>query len=112
MVCYVSGTFVWYAPRAAGGTLQFAWRRPNRRPFGPTIRSSDSRQPAVVRSLATNGGTTETQSGSEAAFALNANQPLEVELFGHAGAGPGYSVQAGGRCTPSSKCPTRQLAAT
>lgn len=103
-VCYVSGTFVWYAAGAGWHTaIRVA------APESGAIRADYSfvgiAGNALALDIATNGGTTETQSGSEAAFTLNANQPLEVDLLGRSGAGPGYSNQTGGSVYAMFECP-------
>lgn len=103
-VCYVSGTFVWYAAGAGWHTaIRVA------APESGAIRADYSfvgiAGNALALDIATNGGTTETQSSSEATFALNANQPLEVDLLGRAGAGPGYSTQTGGSVYAIFECP-------
>ena len=103
-VCYVSGTFLWYAAGAGWHTaIRVA------APESGAIRADYSfvgiAGNPLSLDLATNGGTTETQSGSEAVFTLNANQPLEVDLLGRTGAGPGYSNQTGGSVYAIFECP-------
>ena len=103
-VCYVSGTFLWYDAGAGWHTaLRVA------APESGAIRADYSfvgiAGNALPLDIATNGGTSETQSGSEAVFALNANQPLEVDLLGRAGTGPGYTTQTGGSVYAIFECP-------
>ena len=84
--CYVSGTFVWLA---AGGGWGSAIRvaAPNTAPVGVDYTFYDVN--GNPQSLDTSGAV--IGPGKEVSFALNTNQPAELDLLGATGNGPSYS---------------------
>jgi len=101
--CVVSGTFVWLA---AGGEWSTAIRvaAPASNPVGVDYTFYD--QSGNALSLDSNMGSgTATTTGSDVNFALQANQPAEVDLLGAGGGSPHYSATETGSVYAVIYCP-------
>lgn len=101
--CVVSGTFVWLA---AGGEWSSEIRvaAPASNPIGVDYTFYD--QSGNALSLDTNMGTgTSTTTGNDVNFALQADQPADVELLGAGGGGPSYSATETGSVYAVIYCP-------
>ena len=98
--CLVSGTFLYFA---AGGGWGSAIRvaAPASAPVGVDYTFYDVNGNAV--SLDTTGSL--TQSSSDVNFALNTNQPSEIDLAGATGNGPSYNSTAVGTVYAEFLCP-------
>jgi hypothetical protein len=101
--CAVSGTFVWLA---AGGewSTQIRVAAPASNPIGVDYTFYD--QSGNALSLDTNlGAGTSTATGNDVNFALQANQPAEVNLLGAGGGSPSYSATETGSVYVIIYCP-------
>ena len=102
-VCQVTGTFMWYAA-GAGWTTSIRVAAPESAPI-----LADYKLVGIAGnplSLDTTFGPGSAVSpGTEVSASLNPNQPLEVDLLGHAGDGPNYSHLAGGSVYATFLCP-------
>ena len=105
--CYDSGTFVWFA---AGGPARSSW--------GSSIRVSGLETGAIKADYlffdvdgnnlsvdTTQGSSTTIASGNEVTAALNANQPLLVNVLGATTDAPGYTTTQTGSIYATFYCP-------
>ena len=101
--CYVSGTFVWFASGGMwGSTIRVA--APSTNPIGVDYTFFDTSGTALNLDTTVNGSS--KASGNELFFALNANQPAEVELLGATGtASKGVYPQSTGSAYAIFYCP-------
>jgi hypothetical protein len=104
--CYVSGTFVWlaaggvdYKPAKWGSAIRVA--APASAPIGVDYKFYDTT--GAAQSMDTTGSM--TSSGNEVSFALNANQPSEVDLLGATRNAPSYGTTATGSVYAVFYCP-------
>jgi hypothetical protein len=104
--CYVSGTFVWlaaggvdYKPAKWGSAIRVA--APASAPIGVDYTFYDTT--GAAQSMDTTGSI--TSSGNEVSFALNANQPSEVDLLGATRNTPSYGTTATGSVYATFYCP-------
>jgi hypothetical protein len=91
--CYVSGTFVWYDAGGAWGT-SIRVAAPQSGAIGVDYSFYDQGGNPQSLDTAVLGSST-TSSGDDLRFALSANQPSEINLFGMAGTGPNYTEAKG-----------------
>jgi hypothetical protein len=102
--CYVSGTFVWLAAGGEWGTT-IRVAAPSTAPIGVDYTFYDvNGNPLNLDTEINNQGST-FGSGSELDFALDVNQPAEVELLGATNNAPGYHSTATGSVYATFYCP-------
>lgn len=101
--CRVHGTFVWLAAGGEWGT-SIRLAAPASAPVGIVYGFFDTNGNSLnLDTTAT--GSFSVSSGNDVNFALSANQPMEVDLLGAAGDGPGYPSTATGSVHVWIYCP-------
>jgi hypothetical protein len=101
--CYVSGTFVWFA--AGGGwTSKIRVGSPSTAPIGVNYTFFDNNGNGLNVDTKS-GGSSATASGNEVSFALTANQPSELVMFGATSSAPAYASTTTGTVYAVYYCP-------
>ena len=102
--CYVSGTFLWLAAGGGWGT-SIRVAAPASAPIGVDYTFYDPTGNSLSLDTTVNSASSSLASGSEVSFALNADQPSEVELLGATGNGPRYNSLTTGSVYGVFYCP-------
>jgi hypothetical protein len=102
--CYVSGTFLWLAAGGGWGT-SIRVAAPASAPVGVDYTFYDPSGNKLSLDTTMNNASSSFASGNQVAFALNADQPSEVELLGGTGNGTGYSSTTTGSVYGVFYCP-------
>jgi hypothetical protein len=102
--CWVSGTFLWLA--AGGGwATNLRVAAPASAPVGVDYTFYDPSGNNLSVDATKNGVPSSISSGNRISFALNGDQPSEIELLGGTGNGPGYSSTTTGSVFGVFYCP-------
>lgn len=110
-VCYVSGTFPWYAAGGGSSTSPTTWGTtirvagPSTNPIGVDYTFYDVNGNSLSLDSTINNNSSTFASGNEVDFALSANQPAQVELLGATSDAPGYTHTATGSVYAVFYCP-------
>ena len=101
--CYVSGTFSWFAA-GNGWTSKIRAGAPSTAPIGVDYTFYDGNGNNLNVDTKS-GPSAATASGSDVNFALSANQPSEIDVFGATSSAPSYSALADGTVYAVYYCP-------
>jgi hypothetical protein len=102
-VCYVYGTLPWYAT-GGGWSSSIRVAAPPTAPVAYFLEFGGANGSVATLDFQYQGDST-VYTGSTASSALNANQPLEVDLLGLHSQAPGYGPAADGPVVVLAECP-------
>ena len=102
-VCYVYGTLPWYAS-GAGWASSIRVSAPTTAPVAYFFFFSDEQGADATLDFRYQGDAT-VQNGTSASSALNANQPLQVDILGSHSQSGAYGTMAGGPVVVLAECP-------
>jgi hypothetical protein len=101
--CYVSGTFVWFAT-GGGWTSKIRVGAPSTAPIGVEYTFYDNNGNDLNIDTKS-GSSSATASANEVSFALTANQPSEIVMFGATSSAPTYAPTTTGTVRAVYYCP-------